>query len=579
MKVLGLSFMYHDSAACLLIDGGVVAAAAEERFSRKKHSLDFPESAVAACLSMGGIEVADLEAIIFYEKPLQKFERIITMNVEGFPKGYRLFADSMPLWVKYKLFIENMIRENLDYKGEIAFADHHYAHAASTFYASGFDEAAILTMDGVGEWATMCRGTGKGNRINLTHELRYPHSIGLLYSTVTAFLGFRVNGGEGKVMGLSSYGEPVYYDKLMNDVLHVEADGSFKFNLDYFSFYKDLVMFSPKFVAEFGPAREPESELTKRDEDMACSLQKVTETLVLKAAERLHEETGLTNICIAGGVGLNSVANGLLIDKLPYQEIFIQPASGDDGGAIGAALYYYHQVKGQPRKWSMRNAYLGPAFPAAEIERFLQRREVPHRRYSDDTELLDRVAQDLADGLIVGWMQGRMEYGPRALGNRSILANPTLPHMKDTLNARVKHREHFRPFAPTVLADKVGDLFTPALESPFMLLVVNTRPDKLELLAAITHVDGTARLQTITREQNPRYYDLIARFGEKTGVPCVLNTSFNVRGEPIVCDYGDALECFLNTDMDRLVMEDCYVIKEEVHPHYIPTNRAPQSDD
>jgi carbamoyltransferase len=575
VKILGLSFMYHDSAACLLVDGDVVAAAGEERFSRKKHSLDFPRAAITSCLETGGLQVNDLDAIIFYEKPLQKFERIVTMSVEGFPKGFRLFADSMPLWVKYKLFIDKMIRENLDYKGEIAFADHHYAHAASTFYASGFDEASILTMDGVGEWATMCRGRGKDNRIHLTHELRYPHSIGLLYSTVTAFLGFRVNGGEGKVMGLSSYGEPAYYDRFMKDVLHVQEDGSFQFNLDYFSFYKDLVMFSPKFIKDFGPPREPESELTKRDEDMAATLQKVTETVVLNAARSLYEESGLKRICIAGGVGLNSVTNGLIMEQLPYEDIFIQPASGDDGGAIGSALYYYHQVKGGPRKWQMKNAYLGPRFDPDEIEQFLIRRKVPYRRFKgDDNALLDQVSQDLANGLIVGWMQGRMEYGPRALGNRSILANPTLDHMKDTLNARVKFREHFRPFAPTCLADRVGDFFTPPLLSPFMLLVVKTRPDKVDKLPAITHVDGTARLQTITREQNPRYYDLIQRFGERTGVPVILNTSFNVRGEPIVCDYGDALECFLNTGMDRLVIEDCYVVKEDIFPDYVSTDKA-----
>jgi carbamoyltransferase len=523
---------------------------------------------------MGGLVANDLDAIIFYEKPLLKFERIITMSVEGFPKGYRLFADAMPLWVKYKLFIEIMIREKLDYKGTVAFADHHYAHAASTFYASGFDSAAILTMDGVGEWATMCRGRGDGSRINLTHELRYPHSLGLLYSTVTAYLGFRVNGGEGKVMGLSSYGEPVYFDQLMADVVRMKPDGSFNFNLDYFSFYKDLVMYSKKFIQDFGPPREPESELTKRDEDMAASLQKVTETIVLAAAESLHKETGLDRICIAGGVGLNSVANGLLLKELPYKEIFIQPASGDDGGAIGSALYYHHQVKEQPRKWAMRNAYLGPSYSNEEVVRFLKLRQIPFREFEGEDELLERVSQDLADGLIVGWMQGRMEYGPRALGNRSILANPTLPEMKDRLNARVKHREPFRPFAPTILADRVGDFFTPAHASPFMLLVVDTRPDKLEVLPAITHVDGTARLQTITREQNQRYYDLISRFGEKTGVPVVLNTSFNVRGEPIVCDFGDALECFLNTDMDRLVMQNCYVVKEEIFPNYKPTNQS-----
>lgn len=561
MNVLGLSFMYHDSSATLMMDGEVVAAAAEERFSRKKHSLDFPSEAIAACLRIGGIEAKDLDAVVFYEKPLQKFERIVTMNALAFPRGFGQFADSMPLWLKYKLFIKEIIRENLDFDGDVLFADHHYAHASSAFFASGWEEAAILTMDGVGEWATMTRGVGRGNRIHLTHELRYPHSLGLWYSTFTAFLGFRVNGGEGKVMGLASYGQPAYYDQMMRDLVVVRDDGSFALNLDYFAFHRDTVMFSPAFVRRFGPPRKPESEITVRDRDVAASMQKVVETICLKAAGHLQRETGLQRLCIAGGVGLNSVTNGLILEHLPFDEMFIQPASGDDGGSLGSVLYHWHQVLGKPRQWRMRDAFLGPANDPDEIARFLALRGMPFKRYERFEDLRDRAASDLARGRIVGWIQGRMEFGPRALGNRSILANPTIPDMKDVINRRVKHREEFRPFAPAVPLDRCAEFFDPAFDSPFMLLVSRTRPDKADLLGAVTHVDGTARLQTVTREQNRRFHDLIVRFGELTGVPVLLNTSFNIRGEPIICDYGDGLTCFLNEDMDCLAMEDCYLVK------------------
>ena len=563
-KILGLSFMYHDSAAVLMDGGDVVAAAAEERFSRKKHSLDFPQRAISSCLELGGMTVQDLDAVIFYEKPLLKFERIITMCTLAFPRGFRLFAESIPLWIKYKLLIGRMIRENLQYGGKIYYADHHYAHAASSFYASGFGEADILTLDGVGEWVTMTRGQGVDQHITLTQELRYPHSLGLLYSTVTAFLGFRVNGGEGKVMGLASYGEPRFFDEMMKEMVQLRDDGSFRLDLRYFAFTRDLVMYSPLFISRFGPPREPESEITARDEDLAASLQKVVEHVVLRAAGHMQQQSRRRRLCLAGGVGLNSVLNGKILEHVDYDEIFIQPASGDDGGALGAALYLYHQVMDQPRKWRMKHAFLGPASDGDEVHRFLDSRRIKHRRYGRMEELVERVATDLAGGRIVGWMQGRMEYGPRALGNRSILANPAIPGMKDTLNARVKHRESFRPFAPTVLQERVGDYFDPAWESPYMLLVARTRQEHLDSLAAVTHVDGTARLQTVTREQNPLYYDLIQRFGEKTGVPVVLNTSFNIRGEPIVCDHGEALTCFLNTGLDCLAIENCYVLKDDL---------------
>ncbi len=561
MNILGLSFMYHDSAAALLTDGEVVAAAAEERFSRKKHSLDFPAGAVEACLKIGGIGVGDLDQIVFYEKPLLKFERIVTMNTLAFPRGFRQFSDAMPLWLKYKLFVRDLIQSNLGTQTEVVFADHHYAHAASSFFASGFEEAAILTTDGVGEWATMTMGVGRGNRIALTHEVRYPHSLGLLYSTVTAFLGFRVNGGEGKVMGLASYGEPRFFDRMMRDMVDLREDGSFRLNLEYFSFHKDVVMFSPRFVAEFGPPRVPESEVTSRDEDLAASLQKVVETVLLAAARHLRRQTGLKSLCLAGGVGLNSVANGKILDECGFDRLFIQPAAGDDGGAIGSALYFWHQVLGRPRSWRMEHAFLGPGNDPEAIRKCLEARGLPFRRYEDRGQVVARAARDLAAGRIVGWLQGRMEYGPRALGNRSILANPSVPGMKDTLNRRVKHREPFRPFAPAVPVEDVGTFFDPPFESPFMLLVARTRPEWRDRLAAVTHVDGTARLQTVSREHNPLFYDLLTQYGRETGVPVLLNTSFNIRGEPIVCDFGDALTCFLNEDMDCLALEDCYLVK------------------
>lgn len=561
MRVLGLSFMYHDSAAALVVDGQVIAAAEEERFSRKKHSLDFPTYAVDACLKMGGVEVGALDAVVFYEKPLQKFERIVTTAARVFPRGLRLFSDALPLWARYKLFIGDLIREHLGYEGPVHFADHHYAHAASAFYASGFEAASILTMDGVGEWATMTRGVGRGPRIELFDELRYPHSLGLLYSTVTAFLGFRVNNGEGKVMGLASYGEPRFVDALLEDVVDVRDDGSFRMNLDYFAFFREQVMYSPRFVEAFGPPRAPEAEITARDEDLAASLQAVVERVSLNAARALLARTKVPRLCVAGGVGLNSVSNGRVLEELDYEEMFIQPASGDDGGALGAALYFVHQVKGAPRRWHMETAFLGPANDPDDVRRTLQLRGLPYRHFADTGALIARVADDLAAGRIVGWMQGRMEYGPRALGNRSILANPTLPDMQDVLNARVKHREPFRPFAPACPVEEVAEWFEPGWESPYMLLVARTRPDKAARLPAVTHVDGTARLQTVRREHNPRYYDLIRAFGERSGVPVLLNTSFNIRGEPIVADHGDALTCFLNTDLDVLVMEDCYLIK------------------
>ncbi|MBI4676817.1 MAG: carbamoyltransferase [Elusimicrobia bacterium] len=561
MRILGLSFMYHDSAAALVRDGEVVAAAAEERFSRKKHSLDFPDQAIAYCLSEGGMDAQDLDAVVFYEKPLLKFERIMTMHVRAFPGGFDQFRHAMPLWFKWKLFIPQWIRDKLGYRKRILFADHHYAHAASSFFASGFEQAAIMTTDGVGEWATLTRGRGDGNRIHLEDEIRYPHSLGLLYSAVTAFLGFEVNEGEGKVMGLASYGEPRLFSDMMKEIIDVREDGSFRLNMDYFSYHRDVVMYGPRFIERFGPPRAPEAAITRRDEDLAASLQKVVEEVCIRIARGLHDRTRPPNICVAGGVGLNSIMNRKLLQHTDFRNIFIQPAAGDDGGALGAALFAYHQYFGHDRRWSMKNAYLGPASRSQDIRRYLEARKIAYRHYPDFPELARRVAGDLQRGRIVGWYQGRMEFGPRALGNRSILANPTLPDMKDILNKRVKHREGFRPFAPSVLLEHCGDYFDLDVESPYMLLVADVRPDKRSRVPAVTHIDGTARVQTVTKGQNPRFHELIEKFYDLSGVPMVLNTSFNVRGEPIVCDHHDATECFLNCGMDALVLGDYYVSK------------------
>ena len=561
MKILGLSFMYHDSAAALLQDGRVTAAAAEERFSREKHSLDFPERAIAFCLRSGGLRAADLDAVVFYEKPLLKFDRIVRMHLDAFPDGFAQFRQAMPLWFRWKLFIPGLIRSRLGYGGRILFADHHYAHAASSFFASPFEEAAVLTTDGVGEWATLTKGAGRGDRLHLTHEMVYPHSLGLLYSAVTAFLGFRVNGGEGKVMGLASYGEPRFYKTLVESVMGLRDDGTFRLNMEYFRFDRELVMFSPRFVETFGPPRAPEGPVTSRDEDLAASLQKALEEACIRMARGLQRETGLTNLCLAGGVGLNSIMNRKLLQESGFREIFIQPAAGDDGGSLGSALLAWHHYFGRERRWLMRDAYLGPESPAQDIRRALDLRKIAYEEFTDFSRLADRAARDLKDGKIIGWLQGRMEFGPRALGNRSILANPTIADMKDVLNRRVKHREPFRPFAPAVLAERMGEYFDLDVESPYMLLVAKVRPGKRPEVPAITHVDGTARVQSVRKEQNPRFYELIARFRDLTGVPLVLNTSFNVRGEPIVCDHHDALECFFNTEMDALALGDFYVTK------------------
>lgn len=561
MKILGLSYMYHDSAAALLVDGEVVAAAAEERFNRRKHSIEFPARAIRYCLDEAKISVGDLDWVAFYEKPILKFERFLTAHLAYFPRSFGAFRHWIALFLTKKLQIPSTIQARTGYEGRVLFIEHHPVHAASAFFASPFEEAAILTVDGTGEWCTTAVGTGRGHRIELTHEIRWPHSIGLLYSAVTAFLGFRVNSGEGKVMGLAPYGDPDRYLGEFRKIIRTAPDGSFQLDLSYFRFQYKQQMVSRKFEETFGPPRIPEGPIDDRHRDVAAALQRRVEEVLLQIARDLHRRTGARALCIAGGVGLNSVANGRILREGPFDEIFVQPASGDDGGALGAALYTYHQIFDRPRRWRMRHAYLGPAFTEAEIRGALEAAGVAFERLTPD-DLVERVAGELEVGRIVGWFQGRMEYGPRALGARSILANPMIPGIQDRLNARVKHREAFRPFAPAVVAERARDFFDLDAPSPYMLLVAPVRPEWRSRLPGITHVDGSARVQTVEAEVAPLFHRLIEAFGRRTGVPVILNTSFNLRGEPIVCTPADAIDCYSRTEMDLLVLGPFVVTRD-----------------
>jgi carbamoyltransferase len=552
--VLGLSCFYHDSAAALLRDGEVVAACQEERLSRKRHDSAFPSRAVKYVLKEAGIGPGDLDAVGFYDKPLLKFERMLSTYVATFPRSFNSFRKAMPLWIHEKLWMPSLIRKELrPYKGPILFAEHHMSHAASCFLVSPFEEAAILTVDGVGEWATASFGVGRGTDITLFKEIRFPHSLGLLYSAFTYYLGFKVNSAEYKVMGLAPYGKPVHYDRIMSDMVHLNEDGSFKLNMKYFSYDYGLTMTNGAFSEFFGgPPRKPETWMTEREFDIAASVQKVCEEVVLRMVRYIHRETGLTNLCMAGGVALNCVANGRVIRETPIKELFVQPAAGDAGGAVGVAHYLYNTLEKEPRGRPWSHAYLGPEYGDEEIARYLEANGIPHRRLAR-AELLSETARLIADGDVIGWFQGRMEFGPRALGGRSILADPRDPKMRDTLNLKIKFREGFRPFAPSVLEDKAAEWFDIDCESPYMLLVAQVREGK-RVIPSVTHVDNSSRLQTVTREQNPLYYDLIAEFDKITGVPIVINTSFNVRGEPIVCTPHDAYLCFMRTDMDHLAL-------------------------
>jgi carbamoyltransferase len=566
MNVLGISCFYHDSAAALLQDGVVVAACQEERLSRKKHDQDFPARAVKYVLKQAGIGPGDLDAVGFYDKPLLKFERMLSTYIATFPRSFGSFRKAMPVWIKEKLWMPAIIRKELrPYKGPILFAEHHMSHAASCFFVSPFDEAAILTVDGVGEWATASFGVGKGSDITLFKEIRFPHSLGLLYSAFTYYLGFKVNSAEYKVMGLAPYGKPVHFDRIMDEIVHLNEDGSFKLNMKYFSYDYGLTMTNGRFSEFFGgPPRKPETWMTEREFDIAASVQKVCEEIVLRMARYIHKETGLTRLCMAGGVALNCVANGRIIRETPFKELFVQPAAGDAGGAVGVAHYVYNSLGKQPRGPAWTHAYLGPDYDDAEIREYLDSQGAKYRVLSDD-ELVRETARLIAGGNVIGWFQGRMEFGPRALGGRSILADPRDAKMRDTLNMKIKFREGFRPFAPSVLADKASEWFEIDCDSPYMLLVAQVRDGK-RCIPSVTHVDNSARLQTVTREASPLYYDLIREFERLTSVPVIINTSFNVRGEPIVCTPHDAYLCFMRTNMDHLAVGHCLLEKKEQPP-------------
>ncbi len=554
MNVLGLSCFYHDSAAALLRDGVIVAACQEERLSRKKHDSDFPSKAVKYVLREAGIGVEDLDAVGFYDKPLLKFERMLTTYVATFPRSFASFAKAMPVWIKEKLWVPSVIRRELrPYKGPILFAEHHMSHAASTFLVSPFEEAAILTVDGVGEWATSSFGIGRGNDIELLQEIRFPHSLGLLYSAFTYYLGFKVNSAEYKVMGLAPYGKPVHFERIMRDMLTLGPDGSFKLDMKYFSYDHGLRMTNAAFDEFFGgPPRKPESWMNEREFDIAASIQKVCEEVVLTMARHAHRQTGLTNLCMAGGVALNCVANGRIVRETPMKNLFVQPAAGDAGGAVGVAHWLYNTFEKQPRQPAWQHAYLGPGYTDEEIRQYLDAAGAHYRTLSRE-ELLNQTARLLSEGNVIGWFQGRLEFGPRALGGRSILADPRDPKMRDTLNMKIKFREGFRPFAPSVLAERASEWFELEGESPYMLLVAPVREHK-RVIPSVTHVDGSARIQTVTRAAAPLYYDLLSAFERVTGVPLLINTSFNVRGEPIVCSPHDAYLCFMRTHMDQLVL-------------------------
>jgi carbamoyltransferase len=578
--ILGISAYYHDSAACLVRDGEILAAAQEERFTRKRHDSAYPRHAVAYCLAHAGLTPVDLDYVGFYDKPLRKFERLLESYLGVAPLGLRSFLTAMPVWLREKLFTRQMILNELEgFKGELLFAEHHESHAASAFYPSPFVEAAVLTMDGVGEWATSSYGVGRGSDLELLAELHYPHSLGMLYSAFTYYAGFKVNSGEYKLMGLAPYGQPKYVDLILDKLVTLKDDGSFKLDMRYFNYLSGLTMTNGAFDALFGgPARRAEAEITQRDMDIAASIQVVTEEIVLRMARHVHRETGQENLCLAGGVALNCVANGRLLREGPFRRLWIQPAAGDAGGAVGVALTITHKVLGQPRRFrsegdAMRGSYLGPAFTDDEIGAYLDDVGAVYERLPA-AQVLDRTAAALADEKVVGWFQGRMEFGPRSLGARSILGDARSVKMQSVMNLKIKYRESFRPFAPSVLRERVGDWFELDVDSPYMLLVAPIRKDrrlamtdeqqrlfgieKLNVprssIPAVTHVDHSARVQTVHAETNPLFHALLSRFEARTGCPVVVNTSFNVRGEPIVCTPRDAYLCFMRTEMDTLVL-------------------------
>lgn len=602
MRILGVSAFYHDAAAALVVDGRIVAAAQEERFTRKKHDARFPKHAIAYCLRHAGLALSELDHIAFYDKPLLKFERLMETYLSFAPRGWRSFVVAMPVWLKEKLFLDKLLRDELGRLAEetggkawskpFLFPEHHFSHAASAFYPSPFEEAAVLTMDGAGEWATTSFGVGRGTSLTLQADITFPHSLGLLYSAFTYYTGFKVNSGEYKVMGLAPYGEPKYVDLILTHLIDLKEDGSFRLNLEYFDYCTGLRMTNDRFHRLFGgEPRQPESPLTQREMDLARSIQDVTELAVMRMAAHVRKQTGMRNLCMAGGVALNCVANGKLLRERIFDRLWIQPAAGDAGGAVGAALAVHHVYLGLPRRVpvgrfdGMHGAYLGPAYPQEEIEAFLTASGYSFERLVDK-DLFETVAELLAQEAVVGWFQDRMEFGPRALGNRSILGDARSPRMQSLMNLKIKYRESFRPFAPAVLEECVADYFELDEPSPYMLLVAPVRTARRVPLTeedrrvfgiqrlsrprsdipAVTHLDYSARIQTVSRETNPRFYSLLKAFEAKTGYGVLVNTSFNVRGEPIVCTPADAYRCFMRTEMDALVLGNCLLRREAQPP-------------
>jgi carbamoyltransferase len=598
MRVLGISAFYHDSAAALIADGRIVAAAQEERFTRKKFDADYPRHAIEYCLNAGGVTLADVDYVAFYDKPFLKFERLLETYLTFSPRGFRSFRMALPLWLREKLFLKSLLASELkalepkfDWDKRLAFSEHHLSHAASAFYPSPFQRAAVLTMDGVGEWATTSAGVGNGHELEIQKEINFPHSLGLLYAAFTYYTGFKVNSGEYKVMGLAPYGIPKYAQLIYDNLIDLKPDGSFRLNLDYFNYCTGLTMTNERFDALFdGAPRMPAAPLEQRHMDLAASIQAVIEEAVLRLTRSLAEETGEANLCLAGGVALNCVANGKVLRDGKFENIWVQPAAGDSGGALGAALTIYHLYADRPRTVAntpdgMAGSYLGPEFDDGETQTRLKAAGARYAVLPRD-QLLERTAHALADGKAVGWFQGRMEFGPRALGNRSILADPRDPQMQKKLNLKVKYRESFRPFAPSVLREHVSEWFDIDVDSPYMLMVAPVHErhrremtseeqrlfgiDKLNVprssVPAVTHVDYSARVQTVHRETNPLYHDLIGRFHRLTGCPVLVNTSFNVRSEPIVCTPEDAFRCFMGSEIDVLAAGGCYLIKDEQDP-------------
>ncbi len=594
MNILGISAYFHDSAAALISDGHIIAAAQEERFSRKKHDERFPKGAIAYCLSAAGLTLCELDAIVFYEKPLITFERLLETYLSYAPRGFSSFVTAMSAWLQEKLYLKTLLKKDLAKLAgctlkdlpPLRFSEHHQSHAASAFFPSPYPKAAVLCLDAVGEWATTSLWLGEGNQLTQQWEINFPHSLGLLYSAFTYYTGFKVNSGEYKLMGLAPYGQPKYAQLILDNLLDLKADGTFKLDMRYFNYAAGLTMTSPTFHELFGgKPRSPESKITQKEMDLAASIQQVTEEVVLRLAQTAHDELGVEALCLAGGVALNCVSNGRLLREGPFKEIWVQPAAGDAGGAVGAALALWHQhhqaVRSPQTPDSMSGAYLGPHFTNESVTESLSHLQAPYEQLPDE-KLLPRLSEILAAGNVVGWFQGRMEFGPRALGNRSIIGDPRNPKMQSVMNLKIKYRESFRPFAPSVLAEKASDYFELGHSSPYMTLVAGVQEelrsphqgqenlfgiDKLKVphskIPAVTHVNYSARIQTVHKDTNPRYHELIRQFEEKTGCAVLVNTSFNVRGEPIVCTPEDAYRCFMRTEMDYLVIENCLLKKEE----------------